>query len=60
MKFVHNWKKPILLVDTLTTKAQQQADQIAALEKRLAALEDSEEQNEHRKRALNLVVEVLR
>lgn len=52
-------EKAELAVDTLTTKTQQQADQIAALEKRLAALEDSEEQNEQRRRALNLVVEGL-
>ena len=52
-------EKAELAVDTLTTKTQQQADQIAALEKRLGALEDSEEQNEQRRRALNLVVEGL-
>ena len=52
-------KKAELAVDTLTTKTQQQADQIAPLEKRLAALEDSKEQNEHRRRALNLVIESL-
>ena len=48
-----------LAVDTLTISTQQLADQIVALEKRLAALEDSEEQNEQRRRALNLVVEGL-
>ena len=50
-------EKAELAVDTLTTTTQQQAFQIAALEKRVAALEDSEKLNEQRRRALNLVVE---